>query len=152
MITLNEKKCMGLRKGEIESIRKSVDYVNRVLGSKEFEIACMTFAFKETGGKTNAAICAEMRSNHEIAVSMYYKWWSKVVGWTSLGDSGSGVALIHANRKFWDLSEPLNNGSNILHEYCHFLNYTHSVKPWFFSVPYGSNYIYAQVSRQLGLK
>lgn len=145
MITLDEKRCYGATKAELEQLRQSVDYVNQVVASAHFEDQCQVTVFKETNGDTGAQICSTMRSDVTLGVSFYNKWWSKVVGWTVLGRKKNDFVLIHANRKFWRDNNPVENGSNILHELAHGFGYTHQYKPWFESVPYQMNAIYKTV-------
>lgn len=145
MLTLDKKRCYGAKQHEIDELQKSVDMVNRVLAHKDFYTIVMKSKFKETDGDTNLEIYKAITRNITIGVSFYNKWFSKVIGWTNLGEKNNNFVLINANRKYWNMNDYIEDGSNILHEVTHGVGYMHNKKPWYSSVPYMANSIYSDV-------
>jgi hypothetical protein len=73
----------------------------------------------------------------------YMSYWSKVVGWTTLGSSKS-----HFNRKWFGAFHVEQIGANILHEAMHRLGFTHS-GVWKTSCPYFYGQKYINVFQEL---
>lgn len=64
-----------------------------------------------------------------VAFSMYYRWWSHVVGFFNFG-----VRMINCNRKYFNFASEF--GANAIHEYTHMAGFSHSSASEFASVPY----------------
>src|SRR5690606_23212813 len=77
----------------------------------------------------------------DISVMMYYKSWSKVVGYTF-----EGGLTVWVNHKFF--GSPKNTASNLLHEASHQLGYFHN-GAWAKTVPYTMNRIVEELWDEL---
>lgn len=146
MIKIDFDKCYGFKPHHMEKLMRAQIILDKVLESEQFKTRVLARTFKETDGKTNQQVLETMLSDCTIRVSRYYRWWSKVVGWTS------GGGIIHVNGKFFDVGSATDCASNLLHETAHYLGFSHRVKPWGKTVPYSMNDILEDVVKDLGLE
>ena len=128
-------------KGERKCL-EAVELVNIALKDDRFKAIFMKKKLTETlprigGWKTpfnnEEVINLLERARIEFSLNYYYRWWSKVVGWTTLGGK-----VINVNGKYFDRTTKTGAASNILHEGAHIVGFTHN-KGFSTSVPYSLN-------------
>lgn len=121
------------------------------LNSEECKQGILTANFSSTNGMKNADIYkllmsgADMYDKREDGIinfsfTMYYRWWSKVVGYVTSGDR-----TIYTNRKFFSTAE--NFASNALHEYMHLIGFSHRSANEITSIPYKMNQLFEEWAR-----
>ncbi|MGV8130669.1 MAG: hypothetical protein ACP5N7_01040 [Candidatus Pacearchaeota archaeon] len=158
MLTIKCELFRNFTVNEITVAKKGFEILNSCLNSDSFRVLVEKTKFvgtKDTGkiildkllsGADSKDPIRDYQMN--IKLVMYYRWWSKVVGYVLDDDN-----TIYINRKYFDSSMDGNIGavnfsSNILHEYMHLMGYSHKSSTDYGSVPYKMNSLYEQWCRE----
>lgn len=72
----------------------------------------------------------------DLTVTMYYSWYSKVVGWTN-----GKIMTVHTNSKYHNKYTACSIASNLIHEWTHKMGFDHVSASSSYSVPYAHNSI-----------
>lgn len=137
-------KTYGASPQETVAIKNAFNLVNFVTLSPIFQDLFLSKHCTETNGMDQVELVNFINSaTVETNVAMYYRWWSKVVGYTQLKGT-----TINVNRKFF--RGPIGIASNFGHEALHELGFTHD-KVWSTSVPYTFNSVFEEACGRLDL-
>lgn len=112
-----------------------IELVNAALTDPEFEKDWCAQVCTENKGFTQREILEHLRKDASFQFRMYSKWWSKVIGYFSGGDT------IYVNRKFFGSANVIDRGSNAIHEFSHMSGWSH-YGTWGSSVPYTLNKVF----------
>jgi hypothetical protein len=135
---------------ETEIAKKALAKLETCLNSDLFYELFMNATFTWTNGRTKEQIWSRLMSGADdlderkdcivnLEYKMYYRWWSRVVGYVSSGRT------IFTNRKYFPTSTANMDdfASNSLHEYCHLIGLTERSARDSGCVPYKMNALYA---------
>lgn len=129
---------------EKDTIANARSLLETVVGSDIFRQKFLAATLTETLNLTNSGVLQSLDSAVvSITVWMYYRWWTKVIGYTYFKTN-----TIYVNRKFF--GGPVSVASNLGHEICHILGFPHD-KVWATSVPYTFNRIFEETVLELKL-
>lgn len=153
-VKVNVLSTKGFTKSDRQKIDQACALINTVVNSELFAQKFLRARMTELNGLTNEQALEQIRSGDclfsdkdgtiDLKLVLYYKRWSRVVGYTN----GTPMT-IWINRKFF--STPVSIGSNLLHEACHLIGFSH-YKSWETSLPYTMNRLFEACCRELGLK
>jgi hypothetical protein len=138
---------------QIAKHEKACALLECVLNSDTFKERVLKEQFTHTNGKTSQQIYDDLMSGADsfnkkpdsdidISCEMYTARFSKVIGYTSPGDS-----VIHSNSKFYDKFELSEIAMNIIHEYMHRCGFDHASASESTSVPYKIGYIVRDIMK-----
>jgi hypothetical protein len=130
---------------EVQIAKIGLAYLNECLNDPQFQQTVLQAKFMGTKD-LNVTILEKLLSGADrydekmdatidLQFVMYSRWWSRVIGYVL-----DGNRTIYTNRKYF--GDPIDFGSNALHEYMHLLNYDHSNAHDFGSVPYKINNLF----------
>lgn len=153
-VKVNILSTRGFSKADRQRIDQACTLINTVVNSELFAQKFLRSRMTELNGLTNEQALEVIRSGDcdftdkdgtiDLKLVLYYKRFSSVIGYTD------GTPLtIFINRKFF--STPVSIGSNLLHEACHLMGFSH-YKTWESSLPYTINRIFEACCRELSLK
>lgn len=135
-------------------VEKAFEVLEAVVNSQEFKNRIVNFkntagerAFASNKKLTNEQIYANFMEGKETLqpstegemnffISMYYKRWSKVIGWTN-----GSINTINVNWKFFKNFKPNDVAGNLAHEWTHKIGYDHKSAAEHDSAPYAIGYI-----------
>jgi len=119
-----------------QKFKEATKLLMYVLNNQVFQTAFLDDGFKleehDHGDDANKVILGKILSGKsiyeddedkeiDIDVTLYSRWWSKVIGYTKAGTPRTWI-----NRKYLNRMELPELAGHILHEYCHNLGYKHS--------------------------
>lgn len=142
-------------------LNKAFEVLEKVVNSQEFKNRVINFkntagerAFASNNKLTNEQIYANFMEGKEklqpdtvgemnYYVSLYYKRWSKVVGWTN-----GSINTINVNWKFFKNFKPNDVAGNLAHEWTHKIGYDHKSAAEHDSAPYAIGYIVREMGER----
>jgi hypothetical protein len=141
---------------ELAKMVEAFKMVEAVINSEEFKVKVIGYmgstgnrGFTSNNNLTNEQVYAFLMQGKELLqgeqtlgemnfnVNRYYKRWSKVIGYVSMGKSN----WINVNGKFYRNFDVSQMASNITHEWIHLAGFTHDSARDHDSVPYAVGYI-----------
>ena len=148
---------------ELKTLKASFPVIEAVLNSNEFKDKVINYvgldgkrAFTSNKGMTNEQIYEYLMQGKEVLngnntlgemnfnVERYYKWWSKVIGYTE----PTKHSWIEVNGKFYQNYAVNEVAGNISHEWIHLTGFTHDSARDHDSVPYALGYIVEDLAKK----
>jgi hypothetical protein len=151
----------GFDAASTAKLEKAFAALEKVVNSEEFKNRILNFVntngkneFASNKGLTNQQIYSMFMEGRETLqqntpgemnffLSLYYKRYSKVIGWTS-GD----INTININWKFFKGFKPSDVAGNLAHEWTHKLGFGHKSAAEHDSAPYAIGYIAREMSER----
>ncbi len=144
-------------------LNKALPLLEQAINSKALKDMILNFKyngkiqFSDNKGEDNATIYKNIREAIEGQISgkafvaefdhtLYYKGWSKVVGYTYYG-----TGLIHSNTKFLGSYDESDWAGHLAHEWIHLLGYEHN-QTFPYSVPYAVGEMIGSISKAIKAK
>lgn len=161
VLVVKPMEVKGFEGASAEKLNKAFDVVEQVVNSQEFKNRVINFknaagkrSFASNNNLTNEQIYVNFMEGKEklqpdtagemnYYVTLYYKRWSKVVGWTN-----GSINTINVNWKFFQNYKPNDVAGNLAHEWLHKIGYDHKSAAEHDSAPYAIGYIV----RELGAR
>lgn len=138
-------------------LARSITLLTKIFNSPEYKQAVLAHKpFGSNKGLSNLAIFEKLFQGAEalipavdyemdLKVTMYYKKYSKVVGYT---DASS--MIVNTNSKFHNYYTPCEIASNLTHEWTHKMGFGHLSASDYNSVPYSHNEIVKSLCSKFG--
>jgi hypothetical protein len=135
--------------------------LEKVVNSEEFKNRVLNFVntqgkteFASNKGLTNTQIYATFMDGRETLqqntpgemnyyLSLYYKRYSKVIGWTN-----GNINTINVNWKFFKGFKPSDVAGNFAHEWTHKIGFDHKSAAEHDSAPYAIGYIVREMAER----
>lgn len=147
MLVIKCDKFENFSKQDIVIARQGLKALETCLNDSEFKSIVERTSFSEMNGMSKDQMFklllsgADMMDKREdgildLAFSMYYSRFSRVIGWVT-----SGTRMIHVNKKYF--GQPKDFASNAFHEYMHMLGFGHKSATDYGSVPYKMNELFS---------
>jgi hypothetical protein len=152
----------GFDAASMQKMEKAFAALEKVVNSEEFKNKVLNFVnsqgktqFASNKGLTNEEIYTQFMEGRETLqantpgemnfyLKLYYKKYSKVVGWTS-GD----INTININWKFFKGFKPNDVAGNLAHEWTHKLGFGHKSAAEHDSAPYAIGYIVREMAARV---
>jgi hypothetical protein len=149
---------VGFRKrpSERQRIEEAFKVIEAVINSEEFKNKVISYEgedghrrYTANNDLTNEAIYEKLMQGKELLngeetlgemnldIKRYSRFWSKVIGWTSPGNS----KWINVNGRFYKKYSVAQIASNLTHEWIHLNGFYHASAKDHDSVPYAVGYI-----------
>lgn len=136
----------------VEIIVNSQTFKERVIG---YINSNQVRSYTRNEGLTNEEIYLRLMEGREVLdqntpgemnlyIQQYNRWWSKVIGYTKIGQS----KWMWVNWKFYKYFEASEMASNIVHEWLHLIGFYHDSASDHDSVPYAVGYITRELVQQ----
>lgn len=142
-------------------LEKAFEVLEKVVNSEEFKERVLNFknsqglrAFASNRNLTNEQIYSQFMDGRETLqagtpgemnffLSLYYKRFSKVVGWTN-----ASINTININWKFFRNYKAHDVAGNLAHEWTHKLGFGHKSAAEHDSAPYAIGYIVSEMGER----
>jgi hypothetical protein len=155
-------KITGFNQEGLTKINKAFELLQEVINSEEFKDRVINFKnstgerkFASNKGLTNEEIYKIFMEGRETLqpetpgemnfyLNLYYKPWSKVIGYTS-----GTTNVINMNWKFFKGFAPFSVSANLAHEWTHKIGFDHTSAKEHDSAPYAIGYIVGDMAELL---